>query len=390
MDHATQVSLADEILGHLDAGTTCYAADIYRNRVETYTCGRQLEREHATLFRRYPLVMGLECRLPEPGSYLTENQVGVPILMTRTEHGEVKAFLNVCRHRGAQVARDCGRSKSKLICPYHGWTYDLEGNLVGIPDRRSFEGVELAAHGLVELPAAERHGLLWVGPAPDRSPKSAAQFEAGIDNHLQGLGEELSSFDFGTYHHYETRTLRRRMNWKMVIDTFLESYHFPVLHTSTVAPIFIPNLCLFHPFGLNLREMLPRRTIAELRERPREAWDLVSHTAIIYVLFPNTVLVMQADHAELWRIFPADGRVDESIMFLEFYIPEPVTSESARRHWDRNMDLTLRTVEEEDFPTGEGIQSGLTSGAQAHVTYGRNEPALQHWHWSVSEALGCA
>ncbi len=96
---------------------------------------------------------------------------------------------------------------------------------------------------------------------------------------------------------------------------------------------------------------------------------------------------MQRDHAEVWRVFPVDCKVDECLAFLEFYIPEPATSASAREHWRRNLDLTLRTVEKEDFPTGEGIQLGLLSGAQDHVTYGRNEPALQHWQKSVAAAL---
>jgi len=75
-------------------------------------------------------------------------------------------------------------------------------------------------------------------------------------------------------------------------------------------------------------------------------------------------------------------------MLLDFYIPEPALTESARRHWNRNMDLTIRTVAEEDFPVSEGIQSGLKSGAQTHLTYGRNEPALAHFQEAVKRALG--
>ena len=120
------------------------------------------------------------------------------------------------------------------------------------------------------------------------------------------------------------------MNWKIIIDTFLEPYHFTPLHNDTVAPIFFPSLCLFEPFGRNLRETLPRRSIVELRDKPASDWDLIRHTAIVYVLFPNTVFVMQADHAEVWRVFPSDARADRSHVDLEFYIPEPATTEKAR------------------------------------------------------------
>ena len=379
MKHALQVQLAQEIFDYLDAGSTCLAESIATNPITSYTDPDRLGRELQVLFRRYPLMMGLSCRIPAPGDYFTDNNCGVPILVVRDQNGEVRAFLNVCRHRGAQVALGCGHMKRSFVCPYHGWSYDDQGRLVGIPDGRNFEGVERDTHGLVALPACEQFGCIWVQPDPDSA------FD--IDKELGGLGPELANFHFGDYHHYTTRILHRRMNWKMLIDTFLESYHFGVLHTQTVAPIFLHNVCLFHPFGFHMRETLPRRSIREMRKLPESEWDLVKHTALVYVLFPNSVIVMQSDHAEVWRVFPVDGKVDECVAFFDFYIPEPATSESAHEHWRRNIDLTLRTVEEEDFPTGESIQRGLGSGAQTHVTYGRNEPALQHWQRSVATAL---
>lgn len=379
MEHSLQIDLARELFEHIDAGSTCLADGIDTNPVVTYTDRDRLDREMQILFRRYPLMMGLGCRIPDPGDYFTDDNCGVPVLIVRDHDGEVRAFLNVCRHRGAQVATGCGHVKRNFVCPYHGWSYDSRGKLVGIPDGRNFEGIDKGVHGLVALPAVERFGCIWVRPEP------GARFD--IDDELNGLGPELASFGFEHYHHYTSRVLRRRMNWKMLIDTFLESYHFGVLHTETVAPIFLHNVCLFHPFGYHMRETLPRRSIMDMRALPESEWDLVKHSALVYILFPNSVVVMQADHAEVWRVFPVDGRVDECVAFLDFYVPEPATSDKAHEHWRRNLDLTLRTVEEEDFPTGEGIQRGLRSGAQEHVTYGRNEPALQHWQRSVRAAV---
>lgn len=379
MKHSLQIELAQELFEHIDAGSTCLADDIATNPVASYTDPDRLNRELNILFRRYPLMMGLSCRIPEPGDYFTDDNCGVPLLVVRDHDGEVRAFLNVCRHRGAQVARGCGKVKRNFVCPYHGWCYDSRGRLVGIPDGRNFEGVDRESHGLVAVPACERYGCIWVQPAPGT--------RLDVDEALSGLGAELASYGFESYQHYTTRVMHQKMNWKMLIDTFLEPYHFGVLHPSTVAPLFLHNVCLFHAFGLNIRETLPRQSIMEMRELPESEWDLVKHTAIVYVLFPNSVIVMQRDHAEVWRIFPVGRKVDECVAFLEFYIPEPATSEKAHEHWKRNLDLTLRTVEEEDFPTGEGIQRGLLSGAQTHVTYGRNEPALQHWQQSVSSAL---
>ena len=379
MDHSLQVSLARELFAHIDAGSTCLADGIDTNPIDTYTDTDRLNREMRTLFRGYPLMMGLGCRIPRPGDYFTDENCGLPMLIVRGDDGGVRAFLNVCRHRGAQVARGCGNIERNFICPYHGWSYDSRGKLVGIPDGRNFDGLDRESHGLVALPTVERFGCIWVRAEP------GADFD--MEKELNGLGPELESYGFDGYHHYTTRVLRRRMNWKMVIDTFLEPYHFGVLHPGTVAPIFLHNVCLFHPFGHHMRETLPRRSIEEMRALPEREWDLVKHSAIVYILFPNAVIVMQGDHAEVWRVFPANGRVDESVIFLDFYIPELATTEKAHGHWQRNLDLTLRTVEEEDFPIGESIQRGLRAGAQTHLTYGRNEPALQHWQRSVRSAV---
>ena len=89
-----------------------------------------------------------------------------------------------------------------------------------------------------------------------------------------------------------------------------------------------------------------------------------------------------------WRVFPANDSADEARMHVSLYTPEPTLTESARRHWDRNMDLLLDTVESEDFPIGEDIQRGFHSGAQEHITFGRNEPALGHYHGAIKAALG--
>ena len=379
MDQAAQIALTKQVFRHLEDKSTDRSDELYFNPVSAYTDPARLSREKEVLFRQYPLVMGFSCQLCEPGMYLTDDYSGLPILVVRGEDGDVNAFLNVCRHRGAKLASGCGRAGKRLVCPYHAWTYDLGGQLVGIPDKASFDGVEMAARGLTRLPTVERDGMIWVQPSPGS--------KLDLDGHLNELAGELASYGLERYHHYETRTLRQKLNWKIVIDTFLEPYHFAPLHRDTVGPIFYPNLCLFHPFGQNLRETLPRRSILDLKAVPEAEWDLVKHTALVYVLFPNTVFIMQADHVETWRVYPVGDRVDECVMYLDFYIPEPADSDSARRHWDRNMDLTVRTVIEEDFPTSEGMQFGYSSGAQEHVVYGRNEPALAHFERQVAAAI---
>ncbi len=389
MHRSVQLDLMRKVFAHIETGTTDVADAVYRQPAASYSSGQRLARETDILFRRYPLLMGMSCQIPKPGDHFTDDNAGVPILVVRGSDGRVRAFLNVCRHRGARVAEGCGNQRN-FVCPYHGWTYGLDGHLRGIPDQRNFPGVDKQQHGLVSLPVAERHGMLWVLPSADPS-RGDVHADADVDvdaqAHLGGLDLEFASYGLERYHHYETRAIRRKMNWKLVIDTFLEPYHLAVLHRNTVGPLFMGNLCLFEPFGPHLREVLPRRSIETQRGAPESEWDFIAHNTIVYVLFPNTIFVMQVDHAETWRVFPVDGKVDECVMSLDFYVPDPIDSDSARRHWQRNMDLTIRTVCEEDFPIGEGMQRGFMSGAQTHATYGRNEPALAYFERTIADVL---
>ncbi len=379
MQHMTQVELSKRVLAHVDAGTTDTTESVFRNDITAFTCDHRLAREWEELFLGRPQYLGLSCLVCKPGDYLTNDDLGVPLLVTRDDSGELRAFLNVCRHRGARLVDGCGHAGRGFTCPYHGWTYDIGGRLRGIPDRRNFDGVATAEHGLREIAVVEYHGMIWGAPRPG--------VEFDIAEMLGGLESEFASYDFGTCHLYGTRSRRWRMNWKIAVDTFLEPYHFPVLHKDTVGPIFFPNLCVVDGFGSNIREVLPRRGIVAMRDQDEADWDLVTNSAIIYLLFPNIVVVVQIDHYEIWRIYPVAGRPDECTVYLEFYIPEPATTDKARGHWDRNLDLTMRTVETEDFPAGEGIQAGLLSGAQDTLVYGRNEPALQLFEKAVADSV---
>ena len=111
------------------------------------------------------------------------------------------------------------------------------------------------------------------------------------------------------------------------------------------------------------------------------------NTATVYMLFPNTLFVTQGEHIEIHRVYPRDGRVDRAVMESSLYIPKPATSEEDRLHWQKNMDLVMKVVTTEDFPAGRSMQIGFASGAQTHVVYGRNEPAMIHYHQSLDRAL---
>ena len=383
MDRGLQVKLLKRLLHYLDTQSTAQADAPWRNEVAAYTDPERLGREQEVLFRRHPLLMGFASEWAKPGDYRTDDFAGVPILIARDRDGGLGAFLNVCRHRGAKVVDGCGSARV-FSCPYHAWTYELNGRVRGIPDEAAFPGVRAERSGLTPLPLCEKHGLVWVLPSP--ADDGAATFD--IDAWLGGLGPELAGYNFGSYHAYDRRTVKETMNWKILVDTFHEGYHIGFLHRDSLTGILHGNLTDFEAFGPNHRLIFPRRKLERLKSEPEESWDLMWNTATVYALFPNTLLVTQGDHVEVHRVFPAEGRPDRAVMETGFYVPKTPTSDAERQHWEANLDLVMKVVLTEDFPAGRSMQLGFTSGAQTEVVYGRNEPAMIHYHQSLRRALG--
>ena len=385
MSRQDQISLLKRLLHYVDTRTTAMAEAPWRNEVSAYTDPGRLAEEQRVLFRQHPILMGFASDWSAPGSFRTDDYAGVPILIVRGRDNMLRAFLNVCRHRGAKVAQGCGSARL-FSCPYHAWTYDLAGRVTGIPDERCFPDVRPERSSLVELPLCEKHGLVWV------IPSAAADGSTGfdIDPWLGGLGPELASFDFASWSFYDRRVIPETMNWKLVVDTFNEGYHIGFLHRDSLRDVLHGNVTDFEAFGLNHRLTFPRKKLDRLKTEPEDNWDLMWNTTLVYSLFPNTVLLVQGDHVELARVFPCEGRVDRAVMDLGLYVPKAPSTDDERTHWDKNMQLVLDVVTGEDFPTGRSIQIGLTSGAQTHTVYGRNEPAMIHYHQSMRTALGLA
>ncbi|MGH9663537.1 MAG: aromatic ring-hydroxylating oxygenase subunit alpha, partial [Bryobacteraceae bacterium] len=140
MDRATEIALCKKLLHYVDTRTTALADAPWENGVDAFTSPERLAREQQTLFRDYPILMGISSEWAEPGQYRTDDLAGVPILMVRGNDGVLRAFLNVCRHRGAKVVGGCGAAKL-FRCPYHAWTYDLAGQLKAIPAEAAFANV---------------------------------------------------------------------------------------------------------------------------------------------------------------------------------------------------------------------------------------------------------
>jgi phenylpropionate dioxygenase-like ring-hydroxylating dioxygenase large terminal subunit len=384
MDRKEELAVGRRLIGHIDGRTTDLADDLFRNKVIAYSCRERARLERERLFRDHPIFMALGTRLAKPGDYLTEDLAGLPVLLTRGVDGAVRAFANICRHRGAPVAQGCGNARA-FACPYHGWTYDLSGRLLGTTDKVAFAGLDLASHGLVPLPTAEKHGMIFVRPGR-AGPGDVGAID--VDAVLGAMAADMDALQLDGYPIFSVDRITPNINWKFAIDTFLEGYHIPHLHRKTIGPYFIGNCGTFDAAGPNGRMCVARTSIDTVRALPESERIYRPHVISVFELFPFTIVIWQVDHIEIWRAFP--HRDDPGRCEVEMTIYRPADSARPDSYWEKNRDIAIRTVMEEDFPLGERMQIGFESGAAEEVIYGRNEPSLVHFHRSIRNALGVA
>jgi phenylpropionate dioxygenase-like ring-hydroxylating dioxygenase large terminal subunit len=378
MRHERQLALIDRYIGFRNGAPQDLAATSMRNPAAAYVDRDRFDREMKVLFRERPVPIGLSCECKEPGSYVTALLGGIPIAVVRQNDGSLRGFINACRHRGAPVLSGSGAGLRAMVCRYHAWSYGLDGSILSRPQESGFDDIPKADCRLHPVTVAEQYGLIYAQPNTDA--------QLLMDAILDGMQTEIAEYDLEAYSHFETRTREWNFNWKLVIDTFTENYHIPSLHRRSIAPYYEDRNSIWETYGVNQRTVNFRRSIdQELVEKPRHQRRLLPHTTVEYFLMPNAVLTHQLDHVELWRATPLS--VDRTLVSTSLYTAELAQSDSAQRHWKKNLDLLLQVTETEDFPLMAEIHAGLASGGLKEVIYGKIEPALSHYHKSINQLL---
>ncbi len=306
----------------------------------------------------------------------------MPLLAVRGDDGTLRAFINVCRHRGAIVAAPdaCGSGKGRFVCPYHSWTYDACGELVGRPHEADFPHVPRAAASLVELPVAERCGLVWVVPEPVEGFAWAEHFGPLADE-LERLG-----YGAGAASPHERRFVQLS-NWKLVLDANLESYHFQYAHRATIAHLFHDNVVQQESFGPHQRIVLPKRSLESV-DAADPSWDLLGrHINIIYFFFPATLLLWQGDHVIAFNVTPLTPGTCATAGWM--LAPPDAHARRAAEHWSRNWTIFWDAIDE-DFALAASMQSGLASGANEALNFGANEFACDLFERAIDALLAAS
>ncbi|MDI3285183.1 aromatic ring-hydroxylating dioxygenase subunit alpha [Polyangium sp. 15x6] len=368
MRQETQIELICRALDNIDRRRSDADGEPFELPVERYLDPSIFERERA-LLRSRPVVVGFASQVASPGDFITHDHAGVPLVVTHDHDGVLRAFVNVCRHRGARIADACGHAQ-RLVCPYHGWSYNLSGRLEGVPHRQEFAGVDLEQRGLIELPVWRRFGLVFAcltpGPATRAFP----------------FAEDLEELDSHVLHAPSERT--RRMNWKLMMDGSWETYHFRVTHAKTIASHFFDNTGVFDFVEPDIRMVLPKRSIVDLRHEDPATYRIRQHANLLYGLFPNTIVLVQPDHAMVVTMWPTS--IDRTTIVAGMLIPEPPQTEKARAHWQKNEAIFWNAIEE-DIAMGERIQSTLSSGVNRSFLFGRCEHLIGKFHRVLEEAI---
>lgn len=372
------MGVARRLLAHAQNGTTDQGELPWRIDLSVYSDPEVFGEEKEVLFRRGPLIVAMSADLPEPGSYFAIDDHDVPMLLTRDEKGQLHAFLNACAHRGAPVAQGCGAAK-RLTCPFHAWSYRMDGRLASIAHEKSFGSVPHAKLGLTPLPCAERHGLIWVRPTPGEP--------IDPDALLSGLGPQLGGWQLERAEFVNSKLVPAEANWKLAMDTFAEGYHFGSLHSKTVGPSSITNLMTYDRYGRNHRLGFPARSIPALAKKAETDWNAFAYFSFIHFLFPNINLFVSPEWVYLFRLYPGD-RVDRHHTRFGVYAREPLAGEKEREQAQQLFEFILYTFEKEDYWVSARIQRAIGAEGRRHSVFGRNEPTLADMHRSYREALG--
>lgn len=335
------------------------------------------DREQARIFQRSWCYVGHAGELPAAGSYLTDEVAGQPVMLVRGRDGRIRAFFNVCRHRGHLLLKGSGSLKSGITCPYHAWSYALDGRLRAARLTETVPGFDKADFPLRALALSNVAGLLFVNLDAEAEPmaKTTAGFEETLLDHLPALPDFAPAWRL----EYDIAA-----NWKVCIDNFSEGYHIPVAHPElkrlhggpSAAATIGENFACFRNGGRGSYEDFPVR-----EGEPYLSWTLWPNHCLLSLPGSRHLIVLR---------LAADGpghcreRVD---------ILAPPGEVSASL--ERTKRLFADEFNREDIALVESVQRGLSSIAYDQGRYvidpadsWFSESGLHRFHSKILAALG--
>jgi len=339
-----------------------------------------LEKER--LWKRAWLYAGHADQLANPGSWFLTRNTGSPILVVRDLDGTIRAFYNTCQHRGAPLVAETSGEGRGFVCPYHGWSYKLDGSLIAVRDRRDFVDLDFTCRSLVAVRCETLGQLIFVNEDP----------EAGaLREHLGPMANELDQYQLDRLKFVDSRSYEVQSNVKVLLDAFLEVYHLKSVHQSTVDR-FLDHRGMFvtlWPHG-HSRMITPNRR-PDWRDpgtidMPRidTVTEVPANNNVSYHIFPNFVMPASDTGVPLLQFWPTS---DRSCRVVSTWIApdyDPATEnplwEARKRNWERILY--------EDLQFAPQIQESLESPGFRGIPLNYQERRIYHWHEECDRRIG--
>jgi phenylpropionate dioxygenase-like ring-hydroxylating dioxygenase large terminal subunit len=348
-----------------------------------YTDPVFLELEQKHLWKKSWLYACHMDELPGPGSFLLWKKTGSPIFILRDRNNQVRAFYNTCRHRGGPLLKQqCGKIEGRMTCGYHGWTYDLAGNLVALRDKRDFPQFDLRRYPLIQVHCDRIGNWVFVNEDPDAEP---------LRQHFAPIPPQLDQFQPETIRLVDSRSYDVGCNIKVMTDAFLETYHLSSIHQTTVDR-FLDHRgtsIVLWPKGHSLMVTPNRRpdwvdpgTIG-MREFPTVT-ELPAKHNISYNFFPNLVSPMASTGMPFlvfWSTGPRTMQID-----CHWFAPDWGDAERDPL-WDKRI-ANFERILEEDTQFAPQIQESVESTGFRGIALGYQERRIYNWHEELDRRIG--
>jgi choline monooxygenase len=367
-----------------------------------YTDPHILEIEREKIFRRtWQLVgtldqacgevNGVKRTISDPESYFTADLAGEPIIVVRDKAGTLRAFSNVCRHRAGPIALGKG-CKNVLRCQYHGWTYTLDGRLIGTPDVEGVEFFDRSAMGMVPLRLETWEKFIFVNfegaACTERiatESQSAPGTGPGLAEVLGKIPEQARGFQFAGLHLAERRDYVIDCNWKVYVDNYLEGYHIPIAHPGLMREIDYAQYRT-DTYRYYSQQFAPIRAMKASDGGERFYTPGTGlQEALYFWVFPNLMLNIYPDNISTNVIVPLSH--DKTLTIFEWFfhdVDAPKTKERIAKAVAFSDE-----VQQEDILLCESVQKGLRSATYDRGRYSvKRENGVHHFHMLLAEFLG--
>jgi phenylpropionate dioxygenase-like ring-hydroxylating dioxygenase large terminal subunit len=341
-----------------------------------------LEAERARIFAKVPIIAAHSSELAMPNDFVTVQLPNNEVLLVRQTDGSVKGFVNICRHRSARLVPEACGSNRIFSCGYHGWSYNTDGKLRSIALANTFGSVDTTCLGLLEVPTEERHGCVWV------VDKVGASID--VAGWLGDMDAVLSKYRLDTYTCYRLGNFDEPINWKVLMDAFVDGYHIAATHGASVAPHFYNNLQTFEQLSQHVRVITARKSIDKIRHSEPGTEPIAPHITMGHFIMPNSSFLRQPDHFEHLSFIADPHDPARCRMTMRILIPEPVASEKEKARWDKNWDILMAVLRDEDLVMNRNLQRAASNRDLPKMVLGRNEMGNQAFHRWLRSAMATA